>query len=182
MLGEDVEIIVTAADETNTRIQPKRIIRQLGNEPGLVALVGVQSNQYPHAMDIARPLRAAGVQVCIGGFHFSSVAWRCCRRLRRSSRKRWISASRYLRARPKGALKKSCGMRGTGHSSRSITTWRICRRWKACRCRFFLPRVLSGPRVSSPASMPAAAARFSALFAPLLMCRGGSQGGARRMR
>ncbi len=71
VLGEDVEIIVTAADETNTRIQPKRIIRQLGNEPGLVALVGVQSNQYPHAMDIARPLRAAGVQVCIGGFHVS---------------------------------------------------------------------------------------------------------------
>jgi hypothetical protein len=38
---------------------------------GLVALVGVQSNQYPRALDIARPLRAAGISVAIGGFHVS---------------------------------------------------------------------------------------------------------------
>ena len=37
----------------------------------MVALVGVQSNQYPRAMDIARKLRAAGVPVCLGGFHVS---------------------------------------------------------------------------------------------------------------
>jgi hypothetical protein len=30
---------------------------------GLVALVGVQSNQFPRALDIARPLRADGVPV-----------------------------------------------------------------------------------------------------------------------
>jgi hypothetical protein len=34
-------------------------------------LVGVQSNQYPRALDIARPLRKAGIQVAIGGFHVS---------------------------------------------------------------------------------------------------------------
>src|SRR5262249_33884403 len=34
---------------------------------GLVGLVGVQSNQYPRALDIARPLRAAGIPVVIGG-------------------------------------------------------------------------------------------------------------------
>jgi hypothetical protein len=33
----------------------------------------VQSNQYPRAMDIARRLRARGVQVCIGGFHVSGT-------------------------------------------------------------------------------------------------------------
>ncbi len=38
---------------------------------GLVALVGVQSNQFPRAMDIARQLRAAGIQVAIGGSHVS---------------------------------------------------------------------------------------------------------------
>ena len=38
---------------------------------GLVALVGVQSNQYPRALDIARPFRAAGIPVAIGGFHVS---------------------------------------------------------------------------------------------------------------
>ena len=37
----------------------------------MVGLVGVQSNQFPRALDIARPLRAAGIQVGIGGFHVS---------------------------------------------------------------------------------------------------------------
>ncbi len=40
---------------------------------GLVGLVGVQSNQFPRALDIARPFRDAGVAVIIGGFHVSGV-------------------------------------------------------------------------------------------------------------
>src|SRR5207253_3286712 len=71
VLGDDVEIDIEAFDETNTRVRMKRIMRRMRRGRGLVALVGVQSNQYPRAMDIARPLRAAGVQVCIGGFHVS---------------------------------------------------------------------------------------------------------------
>jgi radical SAM superfamily enzyme YgiQ (UPF0313 family) len=71
VLGDDVEIDISAFDECNTHIRPDRIARQLSQGRGLVALVGVQSNQFPRAMDIARPLRAAGVQVCIGGFHVS---------------------------------------------------------------------------------------------------------------
>jgi radical SAM superfamily enzyme YgiQ (UPF0313 family) len=73
VLGEDVELLVTAWDETNTRIRPNRIIRQIRESGGhgLIALVGVQSNQFPRAVDIARPLRAAGIPVCIGGFHVS---------------------------------------------------------------------------------------------------------------
>jgi Radical SAM superfamily len=73
VLGPDAEIEVTALDETNTRIKPARIARMIGAGGGLVCLVGVQSNQFPRAMDIARPLRAAGVQVCIGGFHVSGT-------------------------------------------------------------------------------------------------------------
>jgi hypothetical protein len=71
VLGSDVDVALTALDETNTRIHPDRIARQIGAGGGLVCLVGVQSNQFPRAMDIARRLRAAGVQVCIGGFHVS---------------------------------------------------------------------------------------------------------------
>ena len=73
VLGEDVELEIEAVDETNTRIRPDRIaklIKQNGGL-GLVGLVGVQSNQFPRAMDIARVLRAEGIQVCIGGFHVS---------------------------------------------------------------------------------------------------------------
>ena len=45
----------------------------MGSSGGLVAIVGVQSNQYPRAMDIARKLRAKGIQVSIGGFHVSGT-------------------------------------------------------------------------------------------------------------
>ena len=71
VLGEDVDIEITAYDETNTRVRVAKIAQQLRGGQGLVVLVGVQSNQYPRAIDIARPLRAAGVQVCLGGFHVS---------------------------------------------------------------------------------------------------------------
>ena len=73
VLGQDVDIEITIQDEINTRIRPARIARAIeaASDGGLVALVGVQSNQFPRAMDIARPLRDAGVPVCIGGFHVS---------------------------------------------------------------------------------------------------------------
>ena len=73
VLGPDVDIQVIAIDETNTRVKPANLIAKLSRNKGfgLVGLVGVQSNQYARALDIARPLRAAGVQVVIGGFHVS---------------------------------------------------------------------------------------------------------------
>ena len=74
VLGDDVEIEISLVDETNTRVRPDRIAREMANGNGLVALVGVQSNQYPRAMDIARVLRQSGVSVCIGGFHVSGVS------------------------------------------------------------------------------------------------------------
>ena len=74
VLGEDVEIEIHALDEANTRIRPDRIAALIkAADAGMVMLVGVQSNQMPRALDIARPLRAAGIQVGIGGFHVSGV-------------------------------------------------------------------------------------------------------------
>ncbi len=73
VLGGEVAIALSAYDETNTRIKVGNIvkkIRQSGGR-GLVGLVGVQTNQFPRAMDIARRFRAAGIPVCIGGFHVS---------------------------------------------------------------------------------------------------------------
>ncbi len=72
VLGDDVDLEIVAYDETNVRIRPERIARDIARAGmGLVALVGVQSNQFPHAMDLARRLRAAGTKVAIGGFHVS---------------------------------------------------------------------------------------------------------------
>ncbi len=73
VLGDEVQIEITIEDEINTRIRPERVARAIraSSDGGLVALIGVQSNQFPRAVDIARPLRAAGIPVCIGGFHVS---------------------------------------------------------------------------------------------------------------
>jgi hypothetical protein len=73
VLGADVEIAIEALDETHVRIDLPRLIAKFRRNArfGLVALVGVQSNEYPRALDIARPLRAAGISVAIGGFHVS---------------------------------------------------------------------------------------------------------------
>jgi radical SAM superfamily enzyme YgiQ (UPF0313 family) len=73
VLGRDVSFDIEAIDEMNARIDIPRLIARMRRHAGfgLVALVGVQSNQYPRALDIARPFRAAGIQVAIGGFHVS---------------------------------------------------------------------------------------------------------------
>jgi radical SAM superfamily enzyme YgiQ (UPF0313 family) len=75
VLGPEVDIEITAIDETNTRVRLERIIAEFraAGGFGFVGLVGVQSNQYPRALDIARPLRAAGIPVVIGGFHVSGM-------------------------------------------------------------------------------------------------------------
>jgi hypothetical protein len=74
VLGPDVTIDITAVDETNTRIRWKEIIAQFASHDGfgMVGLVGVRSNQFPRALDMARPLRGAGLPVVIGGSHVSS--------------------------------------------------------------------------------------------------------------
>jgi hypothetical protein len=73
VLGPDVAIDIAVTDETNTYIDVPALLAGLRRHRnfGLVALVGVQSNQYPRALDITRPFREAGVQVAIGGFHVS---------------------------------------------------------------------------------------------------------------
>jgi hypothetical protein len=74
VLGPDVEIEIHAFDETNIRIRPDRIADLIDKAgAGMVMLVGVQSNQFPRALDIARGLRARDVQVGIGGFHVSGT-------------------------------------------------------------------------------------------------------------
>jgi radical SAM superfamily enzyme YgiQ (UPF0313 family) len=73
VLGPDVEIRGIAIDEPHTRIRPDRLIRDLRKAGGkaLISFVGVQSNQFPRAVDLARPFLEAGLPVVIGGFHVS---------------------------------------------------------------------------------------------------------------
>ena len=72
-LGPGVQLEVEVFDETVEKVPVDRIIR--ANTPPLfktvVGLVGVQSNQFPRAADLARRFRQGGVAVMIGGFHVS---------------------------------------------------------------------------------------------------------------
>jgi hypothetical protein len=73
VLGPDVAIDITAIDETNTRVKVKQVVAQIRRHGGfgMVGLVGVQSNQFPRALDLGREFRALGVPVVMGGFHVS---------------------------------------------------------------------------------------------------------------
>ena len=74
ILGENVDIEIHAFDETNTHINPKKIASLIEKaDDGMVMLVGVQSNQFPRSLDIAKPLRERNIKVAIGGFHVSGT-------------------------------------------------------------------------------------------------------------
>src|SRR5262245_1450341 len=62
VLGPDVDIDIDAYDECNTIVDTKSTIRKIkAAGAGFVGLVGVQSNQYPRALDLAREFRKAGL-------------------------------------------------------------------------------------------------------------------------
>src|SRR6266511_4375996 len=68
---DNLPIEIVTFDETAEMVPLKKIIRW-SKAPGtklLVCLVGVQTNQFPRALDMARIFKAAGVTVIIGGFH-----------------------------------------------------------------------------------------------------------------
>ena len=74
VLGPDVEIDVHAFDETNTRIRCNRLAAMIQVAgAGMMMLVGVQSNQFPRALDLAKALRDRNILVAIGGFHVSGT-------------------------------------------------------------------------------------------------------------
>ncbi len=74
-LLDGVEISVHLVDEAVDKLPVRRIVelnRRAGHKV-LAALVGVQSNQFARASDIALALRREGVAVMIGGFHVSGM-------------------------------------------------------------------------------------------------------------
>jgi Radical SAM superfamily len=70
-----VSINISKIDEAIEWIPTKNIVHR-AKTPGvksLVMLVGVQTNQYPRALDIASKFLPHGIPVLIGGFHVSGM-------------------------------------------------------------------------------------------------------------
>ena len=74
VLGDDFDIDLEAIDETNCKVRVAELARSIeAADAGMVMLVGVQSNQFPRSLDIARQFRSRKIQVAIGGFHVSGT-------------------------------------------------------------------------------------------------------------
>ncbi len=74
VLGADFDIDIEAIDETNWKVSVEDLTCSIkAADAGMVMLVGVQSNQFPRSLDIAKQFRRRGVQVAIGGFHVSGT-------------------------------------------------------------------------------------------------------------
>jgi radical SAM superfamily enzyme YgiQ (UPF0313 family) len=73
VLGANIDLQVHLFDETVQKIPVAKICRRsrARTEQKIVCLVGVQTNQFPRATDLARKFRSAGLTVLIGGFHVS---------------------------------------------------------------------------------------------------------------
>lgn len=71
----DIEFAVDTFDETTEKVPVKKIV-QWGRRPAtklIVCLVGVQTNQFPRALDLGKQFRAHGIDVIMGGFHTSGT-------------------------------------------------------------------------------------------------------------
>ncbi len=76
-LGDGVEVRLAAYDETVHRVDAAAVARRhrpsRPSDVTVVALVAVQTNQWPRAADLAIEFRRRGLQVLIGGFHVSGI-------------------------------------------------------------------------------------------------------------
>jgi radical SAM superfamily enzyme YgiQ (UPF0313 family) len=72
-LGESLKVELHLLDESVDHVPVRSICRSQRNEHTrtIVCLVGVQTNQFPRAADLARVFRRAGLTVMVGGFHVS---------------------------------------------------------------------------------------------------------------
>jgi len=75
VLGKDIQWNIQAIDETIQKVPISKIVTlsKRKNSKTIVCLVGVQSNQFPRARDLAFMFREAKIDVLIGGFHVSGV-------------------------------------------------------------------------------------------------------------
>lgn len=71
----DFEFSIELYDEIVDKLKIKKFIKTINkyNEQGIVFLVGVQSNQFKRATDLAIKFKKSGFQVFIGGFHISGI-------------------------------------------------------------------------------------------------------------
>jgi len=73
LLGDEIDLVIDVYDETNQKIPIEKILKRFKTPEvrGMICMVGVQSNQFPRAVDLAQPFLDRSIPVLIGGFHVS---------------------------------------------------------------------------------------------------------------
>ena len=135
-------------------------------------IVGVQSNQFPRALDIARPFRAAGVPVMIGGFHVSGLPRHAAGMQAGPQGAPRHGREPVRRRRSKAGWTCSCRTPPTAGCSRSTISSMTCRRLRPSRRPSFRRAAATDAPDRRP-STRAAAAPSSARSAPSSTCRAG---------
>lgn len=75
VLGPDVEAVIHCFDETVQKVPVRELSRRVlkGGGRGIACMVGVQTNQYARALDLALEFKREGLPSMIGGFHVSGT-------------------------------------------------------------------------------------------------------------
>ncbi|HNV86481.1 MAG TPA: radical SAM protein [Candidatus Omnitrophota bacterium] len=75
ILGADTEIVIHLFDGAVEKIPVRKLGRKIraAGEKGVVAMAGVQSNQFPRAFNLAMEFKNEGLPSMIGGFHVSGT-------------------------------------------------------------------------------------------------------------
>lgn len=73
VLGEELNWHIELIDETVQKVNVREIVKKSSRKDSksIVCLVGVQSNQFARASDLALEFRKGNIDVLIGGFHIS---------------------------------------------------------------------------------------------------------------
>ena len=126
----------------------REIIRMIKREGGrcLIGLVGVQSNQFPRAVDLARPFLDAGLPVCIGGFHVSGCI-SMLPELPADIKAAQADGHLVLRRRGRGAPARRGAARRLQRQAQAALQLheRLCRTWSASRRRSCRASTSSAP-------------------------------------
>nr|WP_244430042.1 cobalamin B12-binding domain-containing protein [Bradyrhizobium liaoningense] len=178
VLGPDCDIEIDAIDETNWKVRVADLARAIkAAEVGMVMLVGVQSNQFPRSLDLARQFRKLGIHVAIGGFHVSGTLSMLPERDAGVQEMMDLGVSVFA-GEAEGRLEELLQDAVAGRLRPLYNYIEDLPHLESHLCRSFPASRSDGSSATPRASMRGAAARSSARSAPLSTCRGASRDAA----
>ena len=130
------EVCLARLDETVARVDPRALGRRYRRDGTkvVVGLVGVQTNQFPRAQDLARQFKAEGFEVIIGGFHVSG-AITMSPAMPPECQEMIDAGVTLVLGEVEGRWAASFGMRSPAGYSRSTISWRCRPISPTFRCR-----------------------------------------------